>query len=120
MLIGILGADDAAFHQPAHVGMIAGETQDARAADEIEAAVSDVREIKLPVADDESSAGGTHPLEWGILLGILLNAGVSRVKRLDESRLRIVARGLLINFANGLNGQTAGFLAAFMATHTVG
>jgi hypothetical protein len=53
-------------------------------------------------------------------IGIVLNAGVSRGKRLHQSRLRIVVEGLIINFANSLNRQAAGFLAAFVAAHAVG
>jgi hypothetical protein len=119
MLFGVLGADDAAFHQAAYVGMIAGETQDACAAHQVEAAIADVREIKLAGANNHGGAGGSHALKCRMHFCILLNAGVSRVEGLDERRLRIVVQGLFIHFANGLNGEAAGFLAAFVAAHAV-
>jgi hypothetical protein len=55
-----------------------------------------------------------------MLLGVVLNAGVSCGERIDQSRLRIVMETLVVNFANGLNGKAAGFLAAFVAAHAVG
>jgi hypothetical protein len=47
-------------------------------------------------------------MECRMPLGIVLNAGVGGGKRLKQSGLRIILEGLIIDFANGLNGQAAG------------
>ena len=42
-------------------------------------------------------------------------------KRLDQSGLRIVAwKRLIVDFANRLHCEAAGFLAAFVSAHAVG
>jgi len=79
-----------------------------------------VRKIQLVAADDEGGAGGAHAVECGIALGIVLNAGVGCGKGLDQSGLRIVAEGLVVDFANGFNRHAAGFLTAFVSAHSVG
>ena len=83
VLLGILGADDAAFDQPADVGVIASQAPDAGTTNQIEAAVSDVGKIKLATAHDECGAGGAHAMKGGMLLGKFLNAGVSGGKGFD-------------------------------------
>jgi hypothetical protein len=120
MLLGIFGPDNAAFYQPAHIGVIASEAQDARIAYEVKAAVSNVREIELPSAERQSRACRSHALKCGMLLGIVLNAGMRHRERIHQSGLRVIVETLIVNFANGLNGEAAGFLAAFVSTHTIG
>src|SRR5260370_41250388 len=112
MLIGIFGEDDAAFHEPADVGMIASQTQDACAAHQVQAAVSDVRKIKLMAAEDQGGAGGAHAMKGGMPLGIVLDTGVSGGKRRDQTGLWIVTEGVVIDLSNRLHRHASGFLAA--------
>src|ERR1700733_14346036 len=114
MLFRIFGADDAALHQPANVRMIASEAQDARAANQVQATVSDVGKIKLAAAENNGGAGGPHALEYRMALGKILNARVGRSQGLNQGGLRIVARGLIIDCANRFNRQAAGFLTALV------
>ena len=55
-----------------------------------------------------------------MLLGIFLNAGVSRGKGFQQSCLGIALEGVIIHFANGFDGEAAGFLAALVSAHAIG
>ena len=74
----------------------------------------------MPAAENEGGASGPHTLECGMLLGVVLNPGVSRDKGFEQSRLGIVAEGMIINFADRFHSEAAGFLAALVAAHAVG
>src|SRR5258708_34151075 len=76
VLFGIFGAHDAAFHEPAHVRVIASQTQDARATHQIQAAVSDVRKIKPMAAEYQGGTRGAHAMKGGVPLCIVLATGV--------------------------------------------
>src|SRR5260370_21179332 len=58
-------------------------------------------------------------MEGGMPLTIVLDTGVSGGKRLDQSGLRIVAEGVIIDFANRLHRHAAGLLAALVPAHAV-
>jgi hypothetical protein len=100
--------------------MIAREAKNARVAQKIEAAVSNVGKVKLPPAKYKSRAGGAHPLKQGMLLGVILNAMVGCGEGLHEGSLRIFARVARVDLANRFHSETAGFLPALVASHTVG
>ncbi len=120
MPLGILGANHAAFDQPAYVGVIAGETQDFGGAHQVKAAVTNMREVKLPVMKHERGAGGAHSLESGIPLGIIQNPGVGHGKRFHQSCSRIMLETPVINLSHGFNCESASFLAALVSAHAVG
>src|SRR6202007_2533191 len=76
MAFGVLGADQAAFYQPAHVGVIAREAADFVLANQVEAAIADMGEIELMAEQNQSGTGGSHPLKNRMLFGVIQNAGV--------------------------------------------
>src|ERR1039458_3047967 len=91
MLLGILGPDEPRLHQPADIGVVASQAGDARTAHQIKAAISDVRIIKLAIADYERGAGGPHTVQLRVLGWVSLHPFVSPGKCLEQSEIRVVA-----------------------------
>jgi hypothetical protein len=55
-----------------------------------------------------------------MLKGIALNRVMSRLKCSAESLLRVALKLAIVHVTDGLDGETAGFLSAIVATHAVG
>src|SRR4029077_4725670 len=118
--LGVFRADDAALDQSADVRMIAGETGDGLGADQVKATVANVSEIQLAVDDGESGTGGSHAVELRVLHGVTLNVLGSGFEGDDQRTLRIVAKGIVVDVAHGLDGEATGFLPALVTAHAVG
>lgn len=120
MGLGIFGAHDTAFDQPANVRVIAGKTSNGRAANEVEATIAHMREAELATYYGQGGTGSSHSVELRMLNRITLDAFVSCRKALDQRGLRIVMKSALVDVAYRFDRQLAGFLSAFVSAHAVG
>ena len=118
--LGILGADDSVFDQTPDIRMIAGQARENAFADKVKPAVADVSEIEIVVNDRERGTGGPHAVKLRMLESVALNRIVSRLEGRTESLLGITVELAIVLVPNGLDGETAGFLSAFIASHAVG
>src|SRR5271165_852599 len=112
--LGILGAHNAAFDQPANVRMIAGEARDSLAANQVQAAVPNMGETELAIDDRHRGTGRSHAVELRVFRGKTLNSLVSGREGLDQGFLRTRAKSVVVDAAHGLNRQPAGFLPTFV------
>jgi hypothetical protein len=76
--------------------------------------------MELAADDGQSGASGSHAVELGMFLGETLNVLVSGFEGLGERSLRIAAKGIVIDAADGFNSQAAGLLPALISSHAVG
>src|SRR5271156_5099094 len=120
MLFGILGAHDAALHQPANIGMVASQSRDPLTTHQIQAAVADMRKVELTPPDHECSAGRPHTMKLWMPRGIRLNPLVGSGKCLEQCRSGIVLDDLVVNFTNCFYRQAAGFQTTFVSAHAIG
>ena len=120
MRLGIFGADDAAFHQPSNVGMIARKPRSRPGAKKVQAAVSNMGETELAFDNRKGGAGCTHPGELRMLGGEALNRLMGGAKSTYQSILRIIVKVAVIYEAHGFDRQTARLLSAFITAHSVG
>ena len=77
-------------------------------------------EVELAIHDGESSAGGAHAIKLRVLEGIALDAVVGSEKGIQQCRLGIAGEIAIVEMADGLDRDPAGFLTAFVSTHAVG
>jgi len=118
--LGVFRADDAALDQAADVRMITGETGDGVGVNQVQATVANVSEVQSAIDDGESGTGGSHAVELRVFQGVTLNILVSGFEGGDQRTLRIAAKGIVVDVAHGLDGETTGFLPAFVPAHAVG
>jgi len=118
--LGVFGADDAAFNEPAHVGMIPGETGDGFGTHEVQAAVANMGKAKFAADDGKGSAGSSHAVKFRMFLGIALDVLMRHREGFDQSVLRIAVEGAVVDVAHSIDSEAAGFLSAFVTTHAVG
>ena len=118
--LGVFRAHDAGFDQAADVGMIAGQPGSVFAPNMVEAAVAHVSEVEGATDDGQSGTGSAHSVELGMFQGVTLNAPMSGFKGFEQSALGVGAKGMIIDVTHGLDGETAGFLSAFVTAHSVG
>ena len=118
--LGVFGADNAAFDQATNVRMVASEAGNRFGANEVEATVTDMGEMKPAIDDRERCAGRAHSVELGMIHREALNILVRRFKGFGESQLWIIAESIVIDLAYGLDGKATGFLTALVSAHTVG
>ncbi len=88
MRFGLFGAEDAVVDQAADVGVIVRKARDGGTTHQVQAAVSYVREIELVVNQGHRRAGGSHPVQIGILVGIFLDALVRGLKAFQKPGTR--------------------------------
>src|SRR5579859_410065 len=100
--------------------MIAGQPRDSRRTDKVQAAVTNVGEVKLPSHDGKSRACSSHTVKLRMFHGVAVNILVSGVEGLEESGLRVVPKATLVDVTHGLDRETAGFLATLVSAHAVG
>ena len=118
--LGVFGAHNSVFNQAADVGMISRQTGCALASDQVEAAVADMRKKKLSVDNCQRCASGAHAAELRMFEGIALNRVVCGLQAGAQAVLRVAAEVVIVDVADGLDGETAGFQAAFVSAHAVG
>ena len=99
--------------------MVTGQLLDRAVADQIGAAVADVRQESLGVADDQRRAGGAHADALGVAVTVLVHDAVGGTQRADQ----IVQRrpvALTIRAQQRLDREPARDLAGTRAAHAVG
>src|SRR5579862_3193636 len=119
MRFGFFGSDCALIHHGLDVAVVAGDLSDCIPAQEIEAGISDVTVEEAIVADDRCGASRAHADELGMLLGKILNSGVSGLIGFDQRVYGLVIGSIQKDFPNGIDGEPAGYLAALMSSHAV-
>src|SRR5579883_1750169 len=120
MAFSLVGVKDAGLDQAADVGMVAGEAGNGASANQVEPAVTDVRHVEAVVVERERGASGAHAVELGVGFGVAADAGVGFLKPFQERGAGVPGGVVVINVLDGLDGEAAGFLAAFVSTHPVG
>src|SRR5579883_148195 len=120
MGFSLVGVKDAGLDQAADVGMVAGEAGNGASANQVEPAVTDVRHVEAVVVERERGASGAHAVELGVGFGVAADAGVGFLKPFQERGAGVPGGVVVINVLDGLDGEAAGFLAAFVSTHPVG
>ena len=68
----------------------------------------------------ERGAGRPHAVELRMFQGKALNILMRGFKGRGESDLWIAAKSMVVDATDGLNGQAAGLLSAFVSPHAVG
>src|ERR1041384_1216574 len=116
---GFFGADDSLFDQAPYIGLVAGQRENFGIAGEIEAAVAYVGIIKIVANYCYGSAGCAHAVQFGMFFGVLFDALMRGAECCYQYRLDVTFTTICVNLFNGLNGQVAGFLSAFVAAHAV-
>src|ERR1700678_1965010 len=100
--------------------MVSGKARDMRITQKIHPAIAHMGKMKLTATNHYRGAGCSHPVKFGMLYGIRLNALVSSGERFHQSCLRIVSYNFVIPFADCLNCEATCLLAAFVSAHAVG
>src|SRR4051794_40880086 len=119
MRFRIFGADHPMLYQFAHVGMIVGDSRDLAISYEIKPAVANVSKVELTCQDHNRGAGRTHVAQRGMFLRMLPNSAMSFLERLHQSGPGVANRRRGVDFFNCFNCYAAGFLSAFVSTHTI-
>src|SRR6266853_166658 len=112
-------ADHSRLHQPSHIGMVAGYPRNLAVADEVEPSVANVDVIERVLYDRRRRAGRAHAPQLRMRKAVLTDLLVGRLQSLDQRRLRIVTAKVAIYLQQCFHGQSARFLAAFIAAHSV-
>lgn len=120
MRLGVFGTDNSAFDEPADVRMIARETRDSAAANQVKPAVAHVGEIELAVNNRKRGAGRAHAVKFRMFEGVALNRVMCAAESGDQDLLRVAVEIAIVDITNGLDRQAAGFLAAFVSPHAIG
>src|SRR5579872_1908208 len=118
--LGVFRAHDSVFNEASHVGMIASQAGCAVAADQVETAISDMREGKLTADDGQSGTCRTHAAEVRVFDCIALDRLVRGLQPRTQNQLWITGEIVIINVAYGLDRKAAGFLASLVTAHAVG
>jgi len=77
-----------------------------------------MRIVKLVFEQSDGRAGCPHTMQSRVLNGEFLDAVMSGQESLQEKGSRVAGR-VSVRIFNHLDGDTAGFLAAFVSAHTV-
>lgn len=77
---GLIGADDAGFDQTRDKSVITGELNEVAVMKQVQAAVTDMSEVKLMAEQHECGASGSHPNQFRVLTCLLLNLMVTLAK----------------------------------------
>src|SRR6266478_777846 len=112
-------ADHSRLHQPSHIGVVAGYPRNLAVADEVKPRVADMHVIERVLYDRRCRAGGSHAPQLRMRKAVLSDLLVRRLQSPDQRRLRIVTAKVAIYLQQCFHGQSARFLAAFIAAHSV-
>jgi len=66
MMLGLFETDHAIFHQPADIGIIMAESRDTAIAYHIQAAIADMRIVKITPQQRDRCTGGSHTMQLGM------------------------------------------------------
>src|SRR6202011_914002 len=79
-----------------------------------------MREIKLVFKQGHRRAGGSHTMQIGILVGVLLDAMMRGLEALEKPAAGIPGVPIGVDLFESLTRGTAGSLSTFVSAHAIG
>jgi len=123
---GLLLGELARFHQPLHQRLVLRELDRLTVADQVGAAVADLREVDVVVQDADGRRGGPHPADLGVGAGIRVDLAVRHLDGLLQPVREPLRRGFLLVtprpdhlVVDGVGRHLAGELTRGGAPHAV-
>src|SRR6516162_4041912 len=114
------GSDEAVFDQTADIRVVAGEAGNAAIPHQVQAAVPDMGVVQPICPQHHGRGSGAHAPQFRVRGRILMNARVGFTKRRGKKGLRIAIMAGGVEMLDGIDGNAARILSAFMPAHAVG
>src|SRR5208283_1747942 len=123
MMFRLCRADHSRFHQPSHIGVVAGYARNLAIADQVEPRVANMDVVESFIVrssnDRRRGASRAHASQFRMGKTVLPDLLVRGLQGLNQGCLGIVAAKVAIDGHHGFHGQAAGLLTAFVAAHAV-